>query len=155
MYLKSVCAIAEIAPYTTLIVPSVISIGIQNSAARHLGRTVNSNVTYLLDDLGSGKALNVVDGNIQVAQGVVDTAIGEISTLRGRIGSFQKNVIEATIRSLGITLENTSAAESAIRDTDFAEETAKLTRNQILVNAATNILGIANSRPQNVLSLLQ
>jgi len=132
-----------------------LTIGIQNSAARHLGRTVDSDVTYLLDDLGSGKALNVVDGNIQVAQRSVDTAIGEISTLRGRIGSFQKNVIEVTIRSLGTTLENTSAAESAIRDTDFAAETAKLTRGQILVNAATNILGIANSRPQNVLSLLQ
>ncbi|MEM9883705.1 MAG: flagellin, partial [Planctomycetota bacterium] len=49
---------------------------------------------------------------------------------------------------------NTSAAESAIRDTDFAKETAELTRSQILVNAATNALGIANSQPQNVLSLL-
>ncbi|MEM1109218.1 MAG: flagellin, partial [Planctomycetota bacterium] len=75
-------------------------------------------------------------------------------TLRGRLGAFQRNTVGSTIRSLGIALENTSAAESAIRDTDFAAETAELTRSQILVQAATNTLGIANSQPQNVLSLL-
>ena len=53
-----------------------------------------------------------------------------------------------------MALENTSAAESAIRDTDFAQETAELTRSQILVQAATNSLSIANSNPQNALALL-
>ena len=132
-----------------------VSLGIENVAARHLGRnTDDSGTIYNLDDLGAGKGLNVVDGNLEEAQKVVDAAIAQISGLRGRIGAFQKNIVGATIRSLGIALENTSAAESSIRDTDFATETAELTRSQILVNASTNVLGIANSQPQAVLSLL-
>jgi flagellin len=55
---------------------------------------------------------------------------------------------------LSVAFENTSAAESSIRDTDFATETAELTRSQILVNAATNVLSIANQQPQSVLALL-
>ncbi len=127
-----------------------VSVGISNVAARHLG---DINIGFL-DDLGSGKTNNVVDGNLENGQKIVDAAIKDVSTLRGRLGAFQKNVIGATIRSLGVALENTSAAESAIRDTDFAAETAELTRSQILVNAATNVLAIANQQPQSVLSLL-
>ena len=91
---------------------------------------------------------------MEAAQKIVNQSIKEVSTLRGRLRAFQSNVIGATIRSLGVALENTSAAESSIRDTDFASETAALTRNQILVNASTNVLAIANQRPQSVLSLL-
>lgn len=127
-----------------------VAIGVQNVAARNLG-TVG--LGYL-DDLGSGKGNNVVDGNLAGAQKIVSSAIDQVSSLRGRLGAFQKNVVGATIRSLGVAFENTSAAESAIRDTDFAEETAELTRSQILVNASTNVLAIANSQPQSVLSLL-
>ncbi len=132
-----------------------VSVGIQNVAARNIGRfDDNGGNVYHLDDLGSGKDLNVVDGNLEKAQSVVDNAIGQISAQRGRLGAFQKNVVGATIRSLGVALENTSAAESSIRDTDFASETAEMTRGQILVQAATNVLAISNSQPQNVLSLL-
>jgi flagellin len=53
-----------------------------------------------------------------------------------------------------VAFENTAAAESAIRDTDFASETSELTRSQILVNSATSILQLANAAPQNVLALL-
>ena len=131
-----------------------VSLGIENIATRHLGRTDNEGSVFQLDDLAQGKGLNVVDGDLTSAQLVVDKAINQVSTLRGRLGAFQKNVIGATIRSLGVTLENTKAAESSIRDTDFAAETAQLTRSQILVNAATNVLAITNAQPQNVLSLL-
>ncbi|MBB6430483.1 flagellin N-terminal helical domain-containing protein [Algisphaera agarilytica] len=127
-----------------------VSIGISNVASRNLG----SNESGFLNQLASGQDSNVVDGDLTVAQKIVNDAVAEVSTLRGRLGAFQKNTVGATIRSLGIALENTSAAESAIRDTDFAAETAELTRSQILVQAATNTLGIANSQPQNVLSLL-
>ncbi len=126
------------------------SLGISNVASRNLGDLTNG----YLDDLGSGKTANVVDGDVAQAQIVVNEAISQVSTLRGRLGAFQKNTIGATIRSLGVALENTSAAESSIRDTDFAQETAALTRNQILVNAATNTLAIANSQPQSALALL-
>ena len=127
-----------------------VSIGIGNVAARNLGSTGNG----YLSSLASGQENNVVDGDLGQAQKIVNDSIAQVSTLRGRLGAFQKNTIGATIRSLGVAMENTSAAESAIRDTDFAKETADLTRNQILVQASTNILGIANSRPQDVLGLL-
>ncbi len=127
-----------------------VSIGIENVAARNLGSLTNG----YLDDLGSSKTANVVDGNLELGQKIVNDAITQVSSLRGRLGAFQKNIVGATIRSLGVALENTSAAESSIRDTDFANETAELTRSQILVNAATNVLAISNSQPQSVLSLL-
>jgi flagellin len=126
------------------------SIGIQNVAARKLG---DSDIGFL-NDLGSGNAANLVDGDLEIAQKIVNLAISQVSNLRGRIGAFQSNVIGATSRNLGVALENTSAAESSIRDTDFAAETAELTRSQILVNASTNVLGIANQQPNSVLSLL-
>ncbi len=131
-------------------VQNQVSIGISNVAARNLGSLANG----YLDDLGSSKTGNVVDGNLELGQKIVNDAITQVSSLRGRLGAFQKNIVGATIRSLGVALENTSAAESSIRDTDFATETAELTRSQILVNAATNVLAISNSQPQSVLSLL-
>ncbi|MGB1125823.1 MAG: flagellin [Phycisphaeraceae bacterium] len=127
-----------------------VSLGIGNVAARNLGSLTNG----YLDQLGSSKGNNVVDGDLGGAQSIVNDAINQVSSLRGRLGAFQKNIVGATIRSLGVALENTSAAESAIRDTDFAEETAALTRAQILVQSSTQILQIANSQPQNALALL-
>lgn len=127
------------------------SIGIKDISTRKLGTTGLG----FLDDLASGKSFNVVDGNnLDSAQKIVSQAIDQVSSTRGRLGAFQKNTVGATIRSLGIALENTTAAESVIRDADFASETASLTRNQILVQASTNILSLANSQPQQVLSLL-
>ncbi len=127
-----------------------VSIGLGNVAVRNLGTQSNG----FLDTLGAGKGNNVVDGDLTTAQKIVNDAIAQVSGLRGRIGAFQKNTVGATIRSLGVALENTAAAESAIRDTDFAQETAELTRSQILQQASTNVLGIANSQPQSALSLL-
>ena len=134
----------------TVDITNQVSLGIKNVASRNLG----SVDTGYLSDLGSGKTNNVVDGNIEDSQAIVNKAIDQISSLRGRLGAFQKNVVGATIRSLGVALENTTAAESAIRDTDFATETANLTRSQILVSAATSVLQVANSSPQSVLQLL-
>jgi len=135
-----------------------VSLGIQNIAARDLGRTTAEvagvDGVYFLKDIGTGRDLNVVDGDLDAAQKIVDSAIKEISSLRGRLGAFQKNTIGATVRSLGVSLENTTAAESVIRDTDFAEETAGLTRAQILVSSSTQVLGISNSQPQSALQLL-
>jgi flagellin len=130
-----------------------VSVGIGDISTRKLG---NSDVGFL-DDLGSGKSFNVVDatsGDLTTAQDIISQAIKDVSSTRGRLGAFQKNVIGATIRSLGVAVENTSAAESVIRDADFAAETAGLTRNQILASASTNVLALANQQPQQVLQLL-
>ena len=83
----------------------------------------------------------------------LNTSIKQVSQARGRLGAFQKFTIGATINSLGVAFENAAAAESAIRDTDFAEETSQLTRAQILSQASTTVLAQANSRPSLALSL--
>jgi flagellin len=130
---------------------SKVSLGIETVTTGNLG----SGVDGFLSALKSGGAANVQNGNLAQAQSVVETAIKQVSSLRGRLGAFQKNVVGATISSLGVALENTAAAESSIRDTDFAVETANLTRAQILSQAATQSLALANSSPQAVLSLLR
>lgn len=132
-----------------------VSLGITDVATRKLGRAEDdAGSTFHLDDLGSGKSLNVVDGDLTQAQKVVAEAIAQVSTTRGRLGAFQRNTVQATIRSLSIAVENSSAAQSIIRDADFASETAELTRSQILTSASVNTLGLANAQPQTVLQLL-
>ena len=126
------------------------SLGISSVTSGNLG----DGVVGFLSSIKSGGANNVVNGDLDQAQRVVDSAIKEVSSLRGRLGAFQSNVVGATIRNLQVTFENTAAAESQIRDTDFAAETANLTRSQILQQAATQSLQIANSQPQSVLALL-
>jgi flagellin len=128
-----------------------VSLGVQDVAARKLG---NSDLGFL-SSLASGQANNIVDGNVDEAQKVVSESIKQVSGLRGRLGAFQKNTVGATIRSLNVQVENTAAAESVIRDADFAAETAQLTRSQILVSASTNVLQMSNSQPQSVLQLLR
>jgi flagellin len=128
-----------------------VSVGIGDVSIRKLG---NSTLGYL-SSLASGQSNNVVTNNdLSNAQKIVAEAIKQTSALRGRLGAFQKNTVGATIRSLGIAVENTAAAQSIVRDSDFASETAQLTRSQILVSASTNILSLANQQPQTALQLL-
>ena len=89
------------------------------------------------------------------AANIVNEAIDQVTSLRGRLVAFQKTIVDTNIRSLNDALVNLTDAESAIRDADFASETAALTRAQVLVQAGTSVLAIANSNPQNVLSLLR
>ena len=86
---------------------------------------------------------------------IIDEAISQISQLRGNIGAFQKQVLESTIRSLNIARENLAASESAIRDTDIAEEVMNYTKLQILQQAGMAVLAQANAVPQSVLALLR
>jgi flagellin len=127
------------------------SLGIQSVSTGSLGDTTNG----YLSSLASGGANALTGDNLVTAQKIVDKAIKQVSQIRGRLGAFQKFTIGSTINSLGVAFENASAAESAIRDTDFAEETANLTRSQILAQAATTVLAQANASPQNALSLLR
>ncbi|MFG0306003.1 MAG: flagellin [Phycisphaerales bacterium JB040] len=130
-----------------------VSLGIGDISTRKLGATDSG----FLAQLGKGRDFNVVtgsDADLSTAQKIVSEATKQVSATRGRLGAFQKNVVGATIRSLGITIENTTAAESVIRDADFAAETAALTRNQILVQASTSSLAQGNQQPTNILALL-
>jgi len=128
-----------------------IQIGIQSVATTKLG----DQVIGQLSSLGSGGTNSLVGGNTVQAQKIIDEAIKQVATQRGRLGALQKNVLETNINSLNVALENVTASESDIRDTDFATETAALTRSQILVQANQSVLSQANSAPQSVLRLLQ
>ena len=127
-----------------------VSLGIETVTTGNLGKAG----TGFLASLKAGADNNVVNGDLTTAQKIIDESIKQVSSLRGRLGAFQKNTVGATINSLGIALENTAAAEASIRDTDFAAETAELTRAQILVQAATQALAIANAQPTSILALL-
>ncbi|MEC9364981.1 MAG: flagellin [Sinimarinibacterium flocculans] len=84
----------------------------------------------------------------------MDSALSQVNSARATLGAIQ-NRFESVVQSLSTTSENLSAARSRIQDTNFAAETANLTRAQILQQAGTAMLAQANSAPQNVLSLLQ
>lgn len=127
-----------------------VSLGVQSIAVNKLGsRTVG-----FLKSLASGQANNLVSGDRGQAQKIITEVATQISSARGRVGTFQRNVVGGTIRNLNVAIENTAAAASIIRDADFASETAALTRSQILVSASTNILSLANQAPNSALQLL-
>jgi len=92
--------------------------------------------------------------NAQAALTAITSAIDKVSNLRAGFGTAQ-NRLESTIRSIAVGVENTSAAESRIRDVDVAAETAILTRNQVLQQAGVAVLAQANVSSQSALRLLQ
>ncbi len=126
------------------------TIGIQSMQANKLG----SRLVGFLADLQSGASKALASGNFSQASDVVDEVVTQVSVLRGRLGAFERNKLQPNINQLQVLVENLTSSESVIRDTDFAEETTDLTRSQILVQAGTSILAIANAQQQNVLSLL-
>src|SRR4051812_740511 len=127
-----------------------VNVGVGPVGTTKLGNDV---VGYL-SSIASDGANSLTGGNTIQAQKVLDAAIKQVAELRGRLGAFQKDVVDTNVNSLNVALENVTASESAIRDADFAEETSKLTRAQILVQANTSVLQQANATPQAVLSLL-
>ena len=106
-----------------------------------------------LYQLGTGGSADL-STDTTVAADIIGEAIDQVTSLRGRLGAFQRTTLETNKNALNDTLNNLTEAESSIRDADFAEETANLTRSQILVQSGTRVLQISNQNPQNVLSLL-
>jgi len=127
-----------------------ISIGIPNMGTAHLGDAA----TGFLYTLKGGAANSMFSGNFAEAERILDKAVEQVAVVRGRLGALQRNQIETNISSQRIAMENVMAAESSIRDADIAVEVAALTRSQILVQSTTQVLGMANQMPNNVLSLL-
>lgn len=131
-----------------------IGIGIDAVNTARLG-----GISGKLYELGTGNGkslLNVREGSAAGAElvNIIEEALDRVSTLRGRLGAVQKNVIETNIATLGVALENISEARSQILDTDFAAETAALTKAQILNQSGISVLAIANQAPQSILGLL-
>jgi len=121
---------------------------------------VTDNATGIFTDLtnaGTLQKINAVDvssvAGSNDAMFSVDAAIASVSAIRSKLGALQSR-FESAISNIQTGVENLSAARSRIQDADFAQETAELTRTQILQQAGTAMLAQANSIPQNVLSLL-
>jgi flagellin-like hook-associated protein FlgL len=123
-------------------------IGINNMASTAMGRNL-AGVSF--QNLSQVDVTTVIGA--QDSQRVIDAAINEVTSLRGTLGSFQKNSLESNLRNLRIAQQNLSASESMIRDTDMAKEMSTFVKNQILLQAGTAMLAQANQVPQNVLSL--
>jgi flagellin len=142
---------AKFAITPTLNLNSLAAIGINPVTTSDLG---DSNDGFLYT-LGTGGANALSTKNFFTAQRILRNAAMQIATLRGRLGAFERDTLDPTMNSLRVSYENVAAAESTIRDTDFAAETANMTRAQILVQASQMVLGQANQAPLAVLSLLQ
>jgi flagellin len=112
--------------------------------------TIQVSATALADfDAGAAMAAAVITDST-----TVQDAITEVSTQRAELGALQ-NRFEHTVNSVNVAIENLSASESRIRDTDMAQEMVSFTRAQILSQAGTAMLAQANQAPQGVLSLLR
>ena len=134
------------------------NIGIQSTAAEALGGVFKNGVANYLSSLQTGKANSLASADASrdysTLSEVVEAAIDDISILRGRLGAFERNVLEANSRSLQGAFENLTASQSLIRDADFALESSELTRAQILQSSGTTVLSLANQQSQQVLQLL-
>jgi flagellin len=101
----------------------------------------------------SSSISNLILAGDTAAISSIDKAIGSVSSQRAKLGAYQ-NRLEHTINNLNVAVENLSASESRIRDTDMASEMVSFTRSQILSQAGTSMLAQANQAPQSVLKLL-
>jgi flagellin len=127
------------------------NIGVQSINPGRLG----GKAVGFLNQIVTGGTFSLANGGDATATSIVDQAISQVSTLRGRLGALQANTLNTNVNSLNVALENVTSANSNITDADFAAETANMTRAQILVSAGTSVLQTANTIPQSVLKLLQ
>jgi flagellin len=144
---------------------------VQNSLVFQVGPNVGQRVRIALNALSSrtlgtnvpneSKFENLSNVDVRSAQGaqdtmrLVDRAIDDLNVVRGNLGAIQKNALESNLRSLHVAQEELTSAESVIRDADMAEEISEFTRNEVILQSATAMLGQANQVPRNILSLLQ
>ena len=131
-----------------------IQVGIDSSADSRINLNTSINLTAVTSSSLSIDTLSVTSSEGALsALDSINTSISTVTQGRGKVGAVQ-NRLARTIANLSITVENLVAAESQIRDADIAHEVAMLTRNQILVQASTAMVGQANLIPQSVLQLL-
>ena len=122
--------------------------------------TITLAMTTSSNDNADALSIDATDVNLTTTAGAtsaigdLDTALNTIAAQRSALGS-QQSQLESVVRNLANVAENTAAAAGRIMDTDYAAETANLTKAQILQQAATSILAQANAQPQAVLALLQ
>jgi flagellin len=127
-----------------------------------IGADNGDTLSFSIDGISTGALTVSSSGDVSLstaalastAISTIDAALGAVASDRATLGAIQSQ-LESTVRNLANVAENTAAARSRILDTDYAAETANLTKAQILQQASTAILAQANAQPQSVLSLLQ
>jgi flagellin len=122
-----------------------VAVAIGAATADHFLDNTNADTDVLLNGTQAQAQQSIV---------YIDAALKDVATDRAGLGALQAQ-LESTVRNLANVAENTAAAAGRIMDTDYAAETANLTKAQILQQAATSILAQANAQPQSVLALLQ
>ena len=132
----------------------VLQIGVNSNANSQINLNEEMNLAAITSTALSIQNLSLTSiDSALTALASLNTAISSVAQGRGKVGAVQ-NRLTRTIANLSVTIENLQAAESSIRDADIAEEIAELTRNQILVQSATAMVGQANMIPQSILQLL-
>lgn len=129
------------------------SIDLESTSTSYLG-TGGDPTVESLETLRSGGAGSLMNNPAAAAE-TLDRAIMDLNVGRGRIGSFVRNHIEPQINAWQVELENVTAGESAIRDTDYAVEVSNLVRSQLLHQSTISTIGRSNESRTNVLSLLR
>lgn len=149
-------ALFQLGPQVTVL--QQVAIGIPSVAASKLGGALIGTELQFLSSLKDGQSNSIENSarrnDFTAAQEILSKAIDQVTVLRGQLGAFERNVLDTNVRSLQASFENLTASESSIRDADFAAETSKLTRAQILTSATTSVLALANQQSQQVLQLL-
>ncbi|XKH01320.1 flagellin FliC [Marinobacter nauticus] len=126
-------------------------VGANNTADDRISVSIDTEISM------SGLSITSAVSSVTGAQNLldeIDTALDTVNGLRGDLGAVQ-NRFESTISNLGNSIENMSASQSRILDADFAAESAKLAKSNVLQQAGISVLAQANARPNQVLSLLQ
>ncbi|MBT5549400.1 MAG: flagellin FliC [Nitrospina sp.] len=132
----------------------LIQVGLDSGADSRINLNEQINLTAVTSSSLGVDVLSVTSAaGALSALDIINTSISIVTQSRGKVGAVQNRLVR-TISNLSISVENLQAAESSIRDADIAEEVALLTRNQILVQASTAMVGQANLIPQSVLQLL-
>lgn len=123
--------------------PSIDRISFDVSKADANSAALGINLTSVADKASAQNSLSAID-----------SAIISVSGMRADFGAIQ-NRLQSTVNNISVSIENLSAANSRVRDVDVAEETAELTRNNVLLQAGTSVLAQANQSSASALSLLR
>lgn len=135
--------------------PDIISMNLDDLGKLNeaLDKVINNGLSVVPGDSDGGAADLGPDGTDALFN-VIDTAVNEVASYRASLGAVQSR-LDSAVKNIDVTNENLNAANSRIRDVDFASETARFTQNKILEQAGASVLAHANSQPEIVLQLLR
>jgi flagellin len=135
-------------------VESLGALGIPDGGSDDLAALVSSAATAV-SGLAGGGDLSLASGEFEAAQDTISAAITDVASARGQLGGYQRYTLEPRLRIGQIEHQNLSAARSQLVDTDYAEETSRLNRYQVLTAAGISVLAIAQRQGAQILDLFE